>query len=776
MSIEAARTMIVDSKIHVTFWAAAVNTTSFVKNRVLITKSCNKTPYEIMYKRKPVIDFFRKFGIVLESIDINWHERNHTDAGDSPDWLFDVDSLFKSFNLPGFTNISVSANPLMAVNILGTSTASNSSSLSTQDSSDSVATSETVEEETPPIVDVAPHSSIEGPINDEANLPDNNISNLDDHLEEDEIPQLTIHKDHPTDNIIGPLNVGVRTRSASEAMNDGLFTCFISQVEPKNIKAALLDNSWVEAMQEELQQFNKLHVWNLVDLPKNKVPIGTRWVFRNKKDEGGIVIRNKDRLVVQGFYHEEEIDFEEVFAPVACLEAIRMFLAYAAYMDFTVHQMDVKSAFLYGKVQEEVYVKQPPGFIDPSYPDRVYKLDKALYGLHQAPRAWMARIPFWCKSMLMIFGSTNPRLCKEFEEVMRSKFEMSSMGEMKFFLGLQVDQSESGILIHQEKYVKEILTKFKMTESHPYKTPVEVRHCLSPDLDGESVDQHIYHKSLQRIFEQKELNIRQRRWIKPLNDHDCAIKYHPGKANVVAGALSHKDTKPKRVRADIATYVSKCLTCAKVKVEYQKPSGLLQQPEIPMWKWEQIPMDLITKLPRTPSGCDTIRVIIDRMTISAHFLAMKATDKMDKLTRTYLKEIVSRHGVPISIISDRDARFTSRFWQSLHKALGTRLDMSTAYHPQTDGQTKRTIQTLEDMLRACVIDFGNTWESHLPLVEFSYNNSYHTSIKAAPFEALYGRKCRSPICWTEVGDSQLTGPELVFETSERLYKSETVWR
>ncbi|KAI3821432.1 hypothetical protein L1987_09000 [Smallanthus sonchifolius] len=128
---------------------------------------------------------------------------------------------------------------------------------------------------------------------------------------------------------------------------------------------------------------------------------------------------------------------------------------------------------------------------------------------------------------------------------------------------------------------------------------------------------------------------------------------------------------------------------------------------------------------------------------------------------------VSRHGVPISIISDRDARFTSRFWQSLHKALGTRLDMSTAYHPQTDSQTERTIQTMEDMLRACVIDFGNIWEAHLPLVEFSYNNSYHTSIKAAPFEALYGRKCRSPICWTEVGDSQLTGPELVFETSEK---------
>ncbi|KAD5508133.1 hypothetical protein E3N88_15836 [Mikania micrantha] len=222
------------------------------------------------------------------------------------------------------------------------------------------------------------------------------------------------------------------------------------------------------------------------------------------------------------------------------------------------------------------------------------------------------------------------------------------------------------------------------------------------------------------------------------------------------------------MKAEIATYVSKCLTCSKVKVEYQKPSGLLQQPELPMWKWEQIFMDFITKLPKTASGCDTIWVIVDRLTKSAHFLPIKETDKLDKLTRIYLKEVVTRHGVPMSIISDRDSRFTSHFWKSVHKALGTRLDMSTAYHPQTDGQSERTIQTLEDMLRACVIDFGNSWETHLPLVEFSYNNSYHTSIQAAPFEALYGRKCRSPICWAEVGDSQLTGPELVHETTEKI--------
>ncbi|GJX16415.1 putative reverse transcriptase domain-containing protein [Tanacetum coccineum] len=204
------------------------------------------------------------------------------------------------------------------------------------------------------------------------------------------------------------------------------------------------------------------------------------------------------------------------------------------------------------------------------------------------------------------------------------------------------------------------------------------------------------------------------------------------------------------MKAEIATYESKCMTCAKVKAEYQKLSGLLVQPKCPKWKWENITMDFVTKLPKASSGQDMIWVIVDRLTKSAHFLPAKENDSMEKLTRQYLKEVVSRHGVPVSIISDRDGRFVSQFWKSLQEAFGTQLDMSTAYHPETDGQSERTIQTLEDMLRACVIDFGKGWDRHLSLIEFSYNNSYHTSIKATPFEALYGRKCRSPICWAEL--------------------------
>ncbi|GJW69139.1 putative reverse transcriptase domain-containing protein [Tanacetum coccineum] len=190
------------------------------------------------------------------------------------------------------------------------------------------------------------------------------------------------------------------------------------------------------------------------------------------------------------------------------------------------------------------------------------------------------------------------------------------------------------------------------------------------------------------------------------------------------------------MKAEIATYVSKCLTCAKVKAECQKPSGLLVQPVIPVWKWENITMDFVTKLPKTSTGQDTIWVIVDRLTKSAHFLPMKETDSMEKLTRQYLKEVVSRHGVPVSIISDRDSKFTSYFWKSLNEALGTQLDMSTAYHPQTDGQSERTIQTLEDMLRACVMDFGKGWDRHLPLIE--------------------------------VRDAQLIGPKIVHETTKKI--------
>ncbi|KAJ9566564.1 hypothetical protein OSB04_002530 [Centaurea solstitialis] len=358
------------------------------------------------------------------------------------------------------------------------------------------------------------------------------------------------------------------------------------------------------------------------------------------------------------------------------------------------------------------------------------------------------------------------------------------------------------------------------------------------------------HKSLRYFMDQQNLNMRQRRWLEVIKDYDCEILYHPGKANVVADALSRKGsilllrvpcmrmtvttslielirqsqveavdqliansqglltrygrvwvpiscearqtlldeahkskfsihpgaTKMYRdlrtdywwpgMKRDVARYVEKCLTCLRVKAEHQKPHGKLQPLEIPEWKWEHVTMDLVTGLPRTVRRHDAIWVVVDRLTKSAHFIAIKEASSSEELADIYVREIVARHGVPVTVISDRDVRFTSRFWSRFHDDLGTRLQFSTAFHPQTDGQSERTIRTLEDMLRACVLDFGGSWDSHLPLVEFSYNNSFHASIGMPPYEMLYGRRCRTPVCWGEVGQRELGSTEIVQKTIE----------
>ncbi|GKC56132.1 putative ribonuclease H-like domain-containing protein, partial [Tanacetum coccineum] len=271
-------------------------------------------------------------------------------------------------------------------------------------------------------------------------------------------------------------------------------------------------------MQEELLQFKIQKVWILVDLPFGKKAIATKWVYRNKKDERGVVVRNKVRLVAQGYRQEEGIDYDEVFAPVARIEAIRIFFAFASYMGFIVYQMDVKSAFLYGTIDEEVYVYQPLGFVDPKFPKKVYKVVKALYGLHQAPRAWYATLStFLLKSgykrgtinknlfikkdkndiMLVqvddiIFGSIKKSWCDDFEALMKSRFQISSMGELTFFLGLQVKQKEDGIFISQDKYDAEILKKFDFASVKTASTPIETQKPLVKDEEAVDVDVHLY--------------------------------------------------------------------------------------------------------------------------------------------------------------------------------------------------------------------------------------------------------------------------------------------
>ncbi|GKA35835.1 putative ribonuclease H-like domain-containing protein [Tanacetum coccineum] len=252
---------------------------------------------------------------------------------------------------------------------------------------------------------------------------------------------------------------------------------------------------------------------------KNRA-IGTKWVYRNKKDDRGIVVRNKARLVAQGYTQEEGIDYDEVFAPVARIEAIRLFLAYASFMNFIVYQMDVKSAFLYGTIEEEVYVCQPPGFEDPEFPNKVYKVEKALYGLHQAPRAWYETLSTYLlengfrrgtidKTLFIkkdkddillvqvyvddiIFGSTKKSLCTEFEQMMHKRFQMSSIRELTFFLGLQVKQKDDGIFISQDKYVADILKKFDFATMKIASTPMETNKALLKDEEATDVDVHLY--------------------------------------------------------------------------------------------------------------------------------------------------------------------------------------------------------------------------------------------------------------------------------------------
>nr|GEZ93475.1 putative reverse transcriptase domain-containing protein [Tanacetum cinerariifolium] len=310
--------------------------------------------------------------------------------------------------------------------------------------------------------------------------------------------------------------------------------------------------------------------------------------------------------------------------------------------------------------------------------------------------------------------------------------------------------------------------------------------------------------------------MRQRRWLELLSDYDCDIRYHPGKANVVADALSRKEREPPlRVRALVMTIsldLSKQILNA--QTEARNPKNIKKEDVRGMLVENAKNPEAIREQKLEPRADGTqclngrswlpcygdLRTVIMHESYKSKFSIHPSSDKMyQDIKKLYwwpnmkpdiatyvskcltcakvkaehqrpsgLLEVVTRHGIPVSIISDRDPRFASNFWRSLQNALGTRLDMSTAYHPETDGQSERTIQTLEDMLRACAIDFGKGWVNHLPLVEFSYNNSYHASIKAAPFKALYGRKCRSPVCWIEVGEAQILSPELIQETTEKI--------
>nr|GEW23631.1 hypothetical protein [Tanacetum cinerariifolium] len=486
--------------------------------------------------------------IVQKTLHVNFLENKTNVAGSGPTWLFDIDSLTRTMNyqlvtIGNKTNPSVgfqdkfdaekpreeidqqyepdfdAKKPESEVNV---SPSSSAQSRKQDDKTKKEAKGKSPVESFTGYKDLSAEfedysNNIVNEVNaaeleditysdDEDNVGvETDFNNLETSITVSPIPTTRVHKDHLVTQIIGDISLATQTRSMttvakdqgglSQMFIDDFHTCmfayFLSQEEPKRVHQALKDPSWIEAMQEELLQFKMRKVWILVDLSYGKRAIGTKWVFRIKKDERGIVVRNKARLVAQGHTQEEGIDYEEVFAPVARIETIRLFLAYASFMGFMVYQMDVKSAFFYGTIKEEVYVCQPQGFEDPDHPDKVYKVVKALYSLHQAPRAWYETLANYLlengfqrgkidqtlfikrqKGDILlvqiyvddiIFGATNKDLCKYFKKLMKDKFQMSSIRELTFFL-----------------------------DTKSASTPIDTEKTLLKDLDGEDVDVHTY--------------------------------------------------------------------------------------------------------------------------------------------------------------------------------------------------------------------------------------------------------------------------------------------
>ncbi|KAI3697733.1 hypothetical protein L6452_30830 [Arctium lappa] len=508
--IEAARSMLSDSYLPTQFWAEAC---FILNNKDQLGKFDPKADDGIFLGYSSISKAYRVFNkrrqSVEETIHFTFDENRLTNSKPIADneelnaWMF---SHYKETE-PFFSNHQQINHPTTDddPNIIHPNAESNSrvsaEPLNTLLSSDP-SSSEPLSEnngmsDTQQLIADEPQasSSVNIPIVDPT-------SEMSDHA-----PVQRWTRDHPIDQILGDPVVGTQTGRSSG--NICLFVNFISLIEPKKADDALRDPNWVSAMQEELTEFSRNKVWNLVPRPSDKTVIGTKWVFRNKLDEHGTVTRNKARLVAQGYRQEEGIDYDETFAPVSRLEAIRLFLAYAVYKDFIVYQMNVKSAFLNGKLNEEVYVEQPSWFNDPKYPNYVYKLDKALYGLKQDPRAWYDTLSSFLISKNfergkidntlffrkikghiiivqiyvddIIFGSTNPSLCTRFAERMKKEYKMSMMGELTYFLGLQIKQSDKGTFISQGKYVKDMLKKFDLTQTSAMKTPMAPPLTLNKD-------------------------------------------------------------------------------------------------------------------------------------------------------------------------------------------------------------------------------------------------------------------------------------------------------
>nr|GEW88748.1 putative ribonuclease H-like domain-containing protein [Tanacetum cinerariifolium] len=507
-------------------------------NRVLVTKPHNKTPYELLHGRTPSIGFMRLFGCLVtilntldplgkfkgkvdegflvgcfvnskdfrvfnsrtrifqETLHVNFLENKPNIAGSGPTWLFDIDSLTSTINYQPVT-------------------AGNQSNLSAgfQDEFDAEKAREEVNQQHVLFPmweqDDKTKKKANGKSFVESFVGDGDLSaEFEDYSKNSSnevnaagsiVPTARQNSANSTNpfSAAGPSNTTASPTHGKSSFKDASqLPDNPDMLEMEDITYSDHENVGVEADFNNLKTsitFKMQKVWILVDLPHGKRAIGTKWVYRNKNDERGIVVRNKARLVTKGHTQEEGIDYEEVFAPVARIEASRLFLAYASFMGFMVYQMDVKSAFLYGTIEEEVYVCQPPGFEDPDHPNKVYKVVKALYDqtlFIKKQKGDILFVQIYVDDI--IFGATNKDLCKSFEKLMKDKFQMSSIGELTSFLGPQVNQKEDGIFINQDKYVAEILKKFGLTKGKLASTPIDTEKPLLKDPDGEDVDVHIY--------------------------------------------------------------------------------------------------------------------------------------------------------------------------------------------------------------------------------------------------------------------------------------------
>ncbi|KAL0537384.1 hypothetical protein IC582_026362 [Cucumis melo] len=344
------------------------------------------------------------------------------------------------------------------------------------------------------------------------------------------VPSTHVKKNHPSSSIIGDPLARITTRRKEKVDYTKMIVdlCYVSAIEPTSIENALKDEYSINVMQEELLQFKRNNVWTLVPKPNGATVIGTKWIFKNKTDESRSIIRNKACLVAQGYAQVEGVDFDETFAPLARLEAIRLLLSISCFRKFKLFQMHVKSAFLNGYLNEEVYVTQPKGFVDPEFPQYVYKLNKALYRLKQAPRAWYERLTMYLgergysrgetdKTLFInktstnlivaqiyvddiIFGGFPKTLVDNFINIMKSEFEMSLVGELSCFLGLQIKQRSEGMFISQEKYAKNLVKKFGLDQSQHKRTPAVTHAKIMKDMVGTEVDHKLYRSMIESLL------------------------------------------------------------------------------------------------------------------------------------------------------------------------------------------------------------------------------------------------------------------------------------